>query len=134
MGVSLAKVTPALVLLIALGAAVIFFVLPRVSSGYLSAYTPSGEIATGFSDRVQLGRIGEIQQSGALVMHIQIDGDSHGAFDLKWRGVALSLFDGTTWSNPYEHRLVPRSPGGQFRAFFGRLDSMRADTLSITGC
>ncbi len=47
-------------------------------------------------------------------MHIQIDGDSHGAFDLKWRGVALNLFDGTTWSNPYEHRLVPRSPGGQF--------------------
>ena len=114
MGVSLARVTPALVLLIALAAAVIFFVLPRVSSGYLSAYTPTSEIATGFSDRVQLGRIGEIQQSSSLVMHIQIDGDTHGAFDLKWRGVALSLFDGTTWSNPYEHRLVARSPGGQF--------------------
>jgi hypothetical protein len=114
MGVSLARATPALVLLIAVGAAVIFFVLPRVSTGYLSAYTPTGEIATGFSDRVQLGRIGEIQQSGALVMHVQIDGDTHGAFDLKWRGVALSLFDGTTWSNPYEHRLVARSPGGQF--------------------
>ncbi|HTA24576.1 MAG TPA: DUF3488 and transglutaminase-like domain-containing protein [Terriglobales bacterium] len=114
MGVSLARVTPGLVVLIALGAAVIFFVLPRVSTGYLSAYTPTGEIATGFSDRVQLGRIGEIQQSGALVMHIQIDGDSHGAFELKWRGVALSLFDGTTWSNSYEHHLVPRSPGGQF--------------------
>jgi transglutaminase-like putative cysteine protease len=114
MGLSLARVTPALVLLIALGAGVIFFVLPRVSSGYLSAYTPTGEIATGFSDRVQLGRIGEIQQSGALVMHIQIDGDSHGAFDLKWRGVALSVFDGTTWSNPYEHRMVARSPSGRF--------------------
>jgi len=114
MGVSLARVAPALVLLIALGASVIFFVLPRVSSGYLSAYTPAGEIATGFSDRVQLGRIGEIQQSSSLVMHIQIDGDSHGAFDLKWRGVALSLFDGTAWSNPYEHQMVPRSPSGQF--------------------
>ena len=114
MGVSLTRVTPALVLLIALAAAVIFFVLPRVSSGYLSAYTPTSEIATGFSDRVQLGRIGEIQQSSALVMHIQIDGDSRGAYDLKWRGVALSLFDGTTWSNPYEHLLVPRSPGGLF--------------------
>lgn len=114
MGFSLVKATPALVLLIAVGAAAIFFVLPRVSSGYLSAYTPTGEIATGFSDRVQLGRIGEIQQSGALVMHIQIDGDAHGAFDLKWRGVALNLFDGVTWSNPYEHRLVTRSSGGQF--------------------
>jgi protein-glutamine gamma-glutamyltransferase len=114
LGLSLTRTTPALVLLIAMAAVVIFFVLPRVSSGYLSAYTPTGEIATGFSDRVQLGRIGEIQQSSALVMHIQIDGDSHGAFDLKWRGVALSLFDGTTWSNPYDHQLVPRAPGGQF--------------------
>ncbi|MFZ0284804.1 MAG: DUF3488 and transglutaminase-like domain-containing protein, partial [Terriglobales bacterium] len=114
MGISLARVTPALVLLIALAAAVIFFVLPRTSSGYLSAYTPVGEIATGFSDRVQLGRIGEIQQSSALVMHIQIDGDSHGAFDLRWRGISLSLFDGTTWSNPDEHQLVPRSPDGRF--------------------
>jgi transglutaminase-like putative cysteine protease len=120
MGVSLVRITPALVLLIALAAALIFFVLPRVSSGYLSAYTPVGEIATGFSDRVQLGRIGEIQQSGALVMHIQIDGDRHGAFDLKWRGVALSLFDGTTWSNPYEHQMVPRSSGGQFLLSFSR--------------
>src|SRR5580698_476065 len=114
MGASLLKLAPALVFFIALAAAAIFFVLPRVSSGYLSAYTPAGEIATGFSDRVQLGRIGEIQQSSSLVMHIQIDGDSHGAYDLKWRGVALSLFDGTTWSNSYEHRLVPRSPSGQF--------------------
>ena len=64
--------------LIPLGAAAIFFVLPRVSTGYLSAYTPTGEIATGFSDRVQLGRIGEIQQSSSVVMHIQIDGDSQG--------------------------------------------------------
>src|SRR5580698_8921091 len=73
MGASLLKLTPALVFFIALAAAAIFFVLPRVSSGYLSAYTPAGEIATGFSDRVQLGRIGEIQQSSSLVMHIQID-------------------------------------------------------------
>lgn len=114
MGLSLVRLTPALVLLIAAGAAVIFFVLPRTSSGYLSAYTPAGEIATGFSDRVQLGRIGEIQQSSSLVMHIQIDGDSHGAFDLKWRGVALSLFDGSAWSNSYDHQMVPRGPDGRF--------------------
>jgi hypothetical protein len=114
MGASLLKLAPALVFFIALAAAAIFFVLPRVSSGYLSAYTPAGEIATGFSDRVQLGRIGEIQQSSSLVMHIQIDGDIHGVFDLKWRGVALSLFDGTSWSNPYEHHLLPRTAGGQF--------------------
>jgi protein-glutamine gamma-glutamyltransferase len=106
--------SPALVLFISLGAAAIFFVLPRVSAGYLSAYAPGSELSTGFSDRVELGRIGEIQQSSSVVMHIQIDGDQKGVFDLKWRGVALNLFDGTTWSNPPEQRNVPRTADGRF--------------------
>ena len=81
MAVSLAGASPALALLILLGAAAIFFVLPRISTGYLSAFARSSEISTGFSDQVQLGQIGEIQQSNSLVMHIQIDGDPHGAYD-----------------------------------------------------
>ena len=84
-----------------------------MSSNYLSAYGASGGIATGFSDHVQLGQIGEIQQSSSLVMHIQIDGDQHGAFDLKWRGVTLNLFNGTSWSNPHEQHFVRRM-GGRF--------------------
>jgi protein-glutamine gamma-glutamyltransferase len=114
MAVSLAGISPALVATIFLGAAVIFFLLPRISSGYLSAYAPGGDIATGFSDVVQLGRIGQIQQSTTLVMHIQIDDDTRGAYDLKWRGVSLDLFDGKTWSNPHEQRFLPRSSEGRF--------------------
>src|SRR5581483_6004743 len=92
----------------------IFFLLPRVSTGYLSAYAPGGEITSGFSDSVQLGRIGQIQQSSAVVMHIAISGDQRGAFDLKWRGVALSHFDGKTWSNLHTKFAVPRSVDGSF--------------------
>jgi len=114
MGFSLIAAAPLFVFFISLGAAAIFFLLPRVSSGYLSAYAPGNEISTGFSDRVRLGGIGEIQQSSALVMHIQIDGDLAGALDLKWRGVTLNLFDGTTWSNPHEQHALPRSTGGFF--------------------
>jgi transglutaminase-like putative cysteine protease/uncharacterized membrane protein len=114
MAFSLAGISPALVILIFLGAAAIFFVLPRVSSGYLSAYSPGGDISTGFSEEVQLGRIGQIQQSNALVMHVQVDGDTSGAYDLKWRGVALSLFDGKTWSNPHEQHLVQPGYRGRF--------------------
>ncbi len=106
MAFSLAGASPVLVFLIMLGAAGIFFVLPRISSGYLSAYARSSEISTGFSDQVQLGQIGEIQQSNSLVMHIQIDGDPHGAYDLKWRGVTLNVFDGKTWSNPRAQHVV----------------------------
>jgi transglutaminase-like putative cysteine protease len=106
MAFSLAGAAPALAFLILLGAGAIFFVLPRISSGYLSAFARNREISTGFSDRVQLGQIGEIQQSNSLVMHIQIDGDPHGSYDLKWRGVALNVFDGKTWFNPHGQRVV----------------------------
>ena len=43
------------------------------------------------------GLIGQIQQSSAVVMHIQIDGDQIGGSDLYWRGVALTRFDGAPW-------------------------------------
>ena len=115
MGMALAGLTPTLVLVILLLAGGIFFALPRISAGYLSAYAPAGELATGFSDRVDLGRIGRIQQSNSAVMHVQIEGDSSGKFyDLLWRGIALNDFDGRSWSNTERQVLVPRAPDGQF--------------------
>jgi len=113
-GMSLAATAPVMVVLISFSATLIFFVLPRVSSSFLSGYTPTSAIATGFSDHVQLGKIGEIQQSSAVVMHVRINNDPGGAYDLKWRGITLSVFDGDTWSNPHEPHLAPRSPGGSF--------------------
>src|ERR1700694_4579898 len=97
---SLARLAPALVLMILLGATVVFFLLPRMSAGYLGSYSFGTDFSTGFSDRVQLGRIGQIQQSNAVVMHIQIDGDSQGRYNLYWRGIALGEFDGSSWSSP----------------------------------
>ena len=114
MAFSLALATPLLVVLILIGGAAIFFVLPRISVGYLSGYSPVGELTTGFNDRVQLGSIGQIQQSNSVVMHIQIDGDHSGGFDLNWRGVTLNLFDGRTWTNSQEKRVLAAGPDGLF--------------------
>jgi protein-glutamine gamma-glutamyltransferase len=114
MATSLAVASPVLVLCILLGATAIFFLLPRASAGYLSAYAPGGEISTGFGDTVELGRIGQIQQSGSVVMHIQIDGDEQGSFDLKWRGVALGKFDGHVWSNNRAQHQFFREMDGRF--------------------
>src|SRR5512146_2512223 len=110
----LAATGPIFLVLILLGGTGIFFLVPRVSTGYLGAYAPGGQLATGFSDSVRLGQIGEIQQSNSAVMHVQIEGDSAGLYDLKWRGITLSLFDGHTWSNPLPEILVPRSREGMF--------------------
>jgi transglutaminase-like putative cysteine protease len=111
---SLARVTPALALMILVGAATIFFLLPRMSAGYLGGYSFGTDFSTGFSDRVQLGRIGQIQQSNAVVMHIQIDDDPHGRYALHWRGVALTHFDGRDWSNSREQYLLQRQADGGF--------------------
>jgi transglutaminase-like putative cysteine protease len=112
---SLARVTPGLVLMILVGAAAVFFLLPRMSTGYLGGYTYGTDFSTGFSDQVQLGRIGQIQQSNAVVMHIQIDGDRDGKYALDWRGVALAKFDGKNWSNPREQSVLYREADGSFR-------------------
>src|SRR5256884_5727628 len=115
MAFSLAGASPVLVLFILLGAAGIFFLLPRISAGYFSAYAPGGDLTTGFSDRVQLGQIGQIQQSRSVVMHIQIDGDERGRFDLKWRGGTFSYFDGRNWLNPEKNPPIIRSEDGRFQ-------------------
>src|SRR5258706_3688709 len=111
---SLVRVTPSLVLMILVGAAAVFFLLPRMSAGYLGGYSFGTDFSTGFSDRVQVGRIGQIQQSDAVVMHIQIDGDKQGRYALHWRGVALANFDGRNWSNSREQVVLPQGADGEF--------------------
>jgi len=111
---AVATIAPVLLLLIFLGGAVIFFLLPRVSAGYLSAYTGANDLTSGFSDRVELGRIGQIQQSKTVMMHVQVDGDTVGAFVLKLRGVALNNFDGHNWANTRDKVNLSRGADGRF--------------------
>jgi protein-glutamine gamma-glutamyltransferase len=111
---SLARMAPALMLMILISGAAVFFLIPRMSAGYMGGYSFGTDLSSGFSDHVQLGRIGQIQQSHAVVMHIQIDGDRVGRFDLHWRGVALADFDGHTWSNPKEQFFLQRRPNNSF--------------------
>jgi transglutaminase-like putative cysteine protease len=115
MAYGLLAIAPVLMVMILAGSFLIFFLLPRISSHYLSAYTPASDVSTGFTDRVQLGRIGQIQQSSAVVMHIEIQNDLVGGYDLKWRGVALSNFDGSTWSNSYSQIQVRPAIDGSYR-------------------
>ena len=114
---SLSTTSFALMVAIILGAAGIFFILPRITAGYLTSLASRDELVSGFGDEVRLGQIGEIQQSSRVVMHIRITGDTQGAYDLKWRGVALDAFDGRLWFKSTRRRsvLTPSPPsGGRF--------------------
>ena len=119
MATSLAVASPVLVLCILLGAAAHFLSLAprlrRLSGRVCSRRRNHHRVQR----HVELGRIGEIQQSSSVVMHIQIDGDEQGSFDLKWRGVALSNFDGRTWSNNREQHVLSPAAGRAFRIAAG---------------
>jgi protein-glutamine gamma-glutamyltransferase len=81
------------------GTVLIFFVLPRLNStGYLRNFGVQSAMLTGFSREVRLGGIGQIQQSQAVVMHVQVLSGKL-PDDPKWRGIALANFDGQRWWN-----------------------------------
>jgi transglutaminase-like putative cysteine protease len=111
---TLARFSPALMLMILLCATALFFVMPRMSAGYLGGYSYGTDFSSGFSDRVQLGQIGHIQQSNSVVMHIQIEGDQAGLYDLHWRGISLANFDGHAWTNPQDASPLSRRPDTSF--------------------
>jgi transglutaminase-like putative cysteine protease len=115
MAYGLMAIAPALMMMILAGSFMIFFLLPRISSRYMSTYTPTSDVSTGFTDHVELGRIGQIQQSSTVVMHIEIQNDLQGAYDLKWRGVALSDFNGKVWTNSYPQIQLRPAGDGSYR-------------------
>ncbi len=94
---------------------VLFFLIPRFTTGYLSALNLQPGLLTGFSENVALGQIGEIKKNPAVVMRIRIDGDPARAADMHWRGIVLTNFDGRNWTTPVEERVVLEpDPTGEY--------------------
>src|SRR5467141_422910 len=103
-------------LTVALGAMVLgsglFFFFPRFNAGYLGHASFSPSLMTGFSENVELGQIGEIKKNSAVVMRVQT-GKPVGYERLRWRGVALTTFDGKRWTSPErKSQTLSPSPDG----------------------
>src|SRR5579864_1892667 len=96
----------------------LFFLIPRFTTGYLSSLSLQSGLLTGFSDNVPLGQIGEIKQNPAVVMRVRIDGDPTRAADMHWRGIVLTDFDGYRWTNPSRRQTV-LEPDFSGEYFFG---------------
>lgn len=94
---------------------VLFFLIPRFTTGYLSAFNLRPTLMTGFSDNVTLGEIGRIQQDSSVVMRIHVDGNPATGQDIHWRGIVLTTFDGRHWFNPaWRKDVVPSSAYGEY--------------------
>jgi len=95
------------------GAALIFIILPRINHGqFMQSFASRSSLSSGFSQEVQLGGIGQIQQSNAVVMHIKLlwgtlPPDPH------WRGLSLANFDGQAWRNPMQARILHGMVNGE---------------------
>src|SRR5206468_13101588 len=85
----------------------LFFVIPRIGTGYFSRADTPSLLLSGFTETVRLGEIGQVKLSSAVVMHAkQINGAPFGV--LKWRGIALDSFDGHHWSKTIRRRTGVR--------------------------
>lgn len=108
---SLGGAAAALVVTLAL-----FFVIPRIGEATLALGSPARRQVVGFSDRVELGMIGELELDATVAMRVRVDEESLAADainGLRWRGVALDHFDGRAWTAGRRRRVpVGRGPSG----------------------
>jgi transglutaminase-like putative cysteine protease len=127
---------------------VLFFFFPRISAGYLGKTSFNPALLSGFSDEVELGQIGEIKKSAAVVMRVET-GKPVDYPALRWRGNALSRFDGRRWSSalhepdkleatadgwiPLRERPKPGELRGEILEFTVLQEPMATDALFVPG-
>ncbi len=96
----------------------IFFAIPRIGRTYLILKAQIGTMTTGFTDRVDLGAYGTIQNDPTIVMRVSFPESVMGPErlpGLRWRGVAFDSFDGQSWSlRDPERTPVRRTQGENF--------------------
>ena len=123
----------------------LFFILPRTAEAAFSRLIAHRVFLPGFSNQVNLGDIGEIKTSSRPMMHIRI-WSALAVGPMKWRGAALSDFDGKRWTNPsrqpetilVENGHVVLAPAGLHPAgrrvnYHVDLEALENDTLFFAG-
>ncbi len=94
----------------------LFFFLPRTARAAFQHLVSHRYHLAGFSNHVTLGEIGEIKQENVPVMHVKMDRPEDRALALKWRGAALSQFNGRAWFNrPAAGQILQPDRGGLLR-------------------
>jgi hypothetical protein len=108
--------TTGITLLIIVAAFPLFFLLPRITLGLYRQPSGNTQFVSGFSDRVELGQIGTIKQSDAVVMRIKTNkASSEMSSDLKWRGIAFDYFDGRSWKCTDPRRFAISTQGYYYK-------------------
>ncbi len=123
----------------------IFLVSPHGAGSALGSLLFHRQSLPGFSRRVRLGEIGRFQAASRAALHVRLYA-AEPPGGLKWRGGALTKFDGEQWSNPpaaddrlYTEQgqldLVPtaRRRPGKHIVYDVFLDAIDSDALFFAG-
>jgi transglutaminase-like putative cysteine protease len=119
---ALTKTTAGLAVGIVALASILFFVIPRYRTGYLTGLGMEAQNITGFSGSVNLGDIRKTLRSNVVVLRVLPEGSPRDFQGLKWRGVGLNSFDGKQWYNDnteqrpihpasYQRFVIPQAEG-----------------------
>ena len=143
----LAAMTAVVTLSILVMTAGLFFILPRTARAAFRTLVSERYHLPGFSNEITLGQIGELQQRNTPVMHVKVEAPND-RVAMKWRGAALSQFDGKRWYNPrgpvdiirLRRGVNPLAPESQRRrrsgdriSYMVRLGPTDSDTLFFAG-
>jgi protein-glutamine gamma-glutamyltransferase len=123
-----------------------FIVLPRTARAVFARFGPPRMRLAGFSSSVTLGEIGKLKTNDTPVMHVR-SFQNEGFLPVKWRGSALTDFDGTRWFNPAEvdqvvavdngvialRNAVVGTRQGRNLIYQARLSPVISDTLFFAG-
>jgi protein-glutamine gamma-glutamyltransferase len=125
----------------------LFFFLPRTARAAFQHLVSHRYHLVGFSNHVTLGEIGEIKQESVPVMHVKMDRPEDRLLALKWRGAALSEFNGRAWFNrPTPGQILqpdrtgllrlddgPPHRNGRFISYAVYLSDLAQDALFFAG-
>ncbi|TAL11610.1 MAG: DUF3488 domain-containing protein [Nitrospirae bacterium] len=95
---------------------VIFFLIPRIGTGFFQKNRTELIRTSGFSEKVDLGVIGAVKLDPTVVMRIEFP-DVRGPVQnaLYFRGAAYDTYDGRSWGNrSATRRTLERTPDGVF--------------------
>ena len=90
----------------------LFLIVPRTARMAAMLF-PNAPRLTGFSNVVDLGGFGKISRDERAVLHVLSYSPRPLPRDLKWRGAALSRFDGRRWSEPVLPGRIIETERGQ---------------------
>jgi protein-glutamine gamma-glutamyltransferase len=112
----LLAVIAGITILILVVAVPIFYLLPRVTLGRYQHPSGDTQFTSGFSERVELGQLGTIKQSDAVVMRVKTDSAPSGLpADLKWRGLSFDYYDGRAWMRTDHSRSTVPVQGWHYK-------------------